>query len=93
MELSKNYHEPTNNSNEAKIKKTKDKSAEGHKELFNIFPELNPEKDSDFILWLKDVKSKDIENLIKNQQLEFDKLKKEYQQSKEYQMEVVVVKK
>ena len=50
MELSKNYHEPTNNSNEAKIKKTKDKSAEGHKELFNIFPELNPEKDSDFIL-------------------------------------------
>lgn len=79
---------------EVKQQELKDNQLE-NQEWFDTFPDLDPEQDSDFIIWLKDIKSKEIENYtdpkwvkekIDTKELKLNELKEAYQ---EHQEEVV----
>ncbi|CAG8617724.1 757_t:CDS:2 [Paraglomus occultum] len=54
-------------SQQSENKPIKDSNYQENQELLTTFPELDPKKDLDFILWLKTEKSKDIENFAKPQ--------------------------
>ncbi|RHZ36158.1 leucine-rich repeat domain-containing protein [endosymbiont GvMRE of Glomus versiforme] len=63
--------------------------SEATQEWFIIFPNLNPQEDLGFILWLRDKKSQEIENFanprwikekIATEELELNELRKEYQE-------------
>lgn len=89
-----------------KIKKTVPilfEGTEGSQETtkwFDAFPELNPEKDSTFVLWLKNTKSKELENFadprwvkerIENEELELSELRKEYQEENDQYESVIEI--
>jgi hypothetical protein len=69
--------------------KDKEEVSEATQEWFIIFPNLNPQEDLGFILWLRGKKSQEIENFVNPQwvkekiatgELELNELRKEYQE-------------